>query len=173
MFDVPGGVEVELLKITFQHVSLVFALTNSFFLSLLKGIAYPGMTARRSTGLMVFVVAKTQPTKLMSALVARHVHAPLILLDCCLALGARLTIHFQPLRCLLFARLQPVFPLFECFAVQGLVGLLLTREAEVVATFTEDVFAVLLRLGHTISFDSDPATLVARTPLCASGQVHI
>lgn len=62
---------------------------------------------------MCRVVTHAQPAKLMATLAARHVHAPLILLNGVLALRALLSVQLDPIFCVLIASANPIEPLIE------------------------------------------------------------
>jgi hypothetical protein len=81
---------------------------------------------------------EAEPTELMAALAARHVHAALILLDRALALGARLGVGDDPREVLALSTVLDV-PLFHRLAVHRPVSLLLACEAERPTAFAHHV----------------------------------
>lgn len=73
---------------------------------------------------MVSVISKTEPTKLVSALRASHVHTTLILLNLYLALGAVLCVEFNPNISIIVAHLNSVIPLRQKETVNRSVSFL-------------------------------------------------
>lgn len=90
-------------------------------------------------------------------------HAPLILLDCVLALRARLRVELDPVFCVFIAAPHSVKPLAQQLAVHGRVGGLVTKETELrVTPITADVENNIVCLLFDYSVAAGARTVLVR-----------
>jgi hypothetical protein len=116
---------------------------------------------------VVLIVSKAQPTELVGALSASHVHAALVLLDICLALRTGLSINFKPIGGIGFlVASNPVIPSHKQFAVNRCVRLLKTTKAPLLAAV-----ALYINCFFFISLNNIFA-LLAWTPFSSLGEIH-
>jgi hypothetical protein len=116
---------------------------------------------------VVLIVSKAQPTELVGALSASHVHAALVLLDICLALRTGLSINFKPIGGIGFlVASNPVIPSHKQFAVNRCVRLLKTTKAPLLAAVALYIYwFTLLSLNNMFA-------LFAWTPFRSLGEIH-
>lgn len=83
---------LQLLHFVFNSHDVVELLGPTNLLDVIKRVAQ----ILSSFALMLLVVTKTQPAKLISTFPASHMHAALIFLDICLTFGTRFCVDFKP-----------------------------------------------------------------------------
>ena len=115
--------------------NFIFALFGYFFLllellvGLLKVVINVASIVASGPAVVLAPLHKTEPAEAELALLARHVHTPLVFLDQALALGARLRVGFDPGEVLAVAALL-LLPDAHHRAGGWQVVLVLAREAE-------------------------------------------
>jgi hypothetical protein len=88
------AVKSNALKLLFKLKNISVFLCASDFLNVFPRVAEEGACLR----LVISIITQTQPTKLVPAFPASHMHTTLVLLDIALALGANLGVQFDPNR---------------------------------------------------------------------------
>jgi len=117
MLDVPFRVMVQLFEISLHLVSVDCLLRAPSIFHIIKRVA----EVLASLGLMLLVVAHTEPAEIKLARLAGHVHATLVLLDRAFALWARFGVDLQPAIRIFVALAESVDPEAEHFAVNRLM----------------------------------------------------
>jgi len=117
---------------------------------------------------VVLVVSKAEPTELVLAALACHVHASLILLDARLTLGAGLCVDFNPvLAVILLISTNTIEPMLQQLTVNRRMRRLQAPEAEVISTVAKAV-------GSTdLLYLNDVLAVLAGTPLRCFRKVYI
>ena len=109
---------------------------------------------------MFSIISHAQPTKLILALAARHVHAPGVLLDRHFALRARLRVYLDPTLTIVVPLVHPILPLGQRFTINWQMSVLDTFKAESLTALTTHIY-LLLRVKET-----NLAALSLGTPFC-------
>jgi len=154
---VPHRIVLKALKLTLylDYICHFLCLTTSF-LHISVTIAKTPARLR----IMLAIVAQAQPAELKLALAARHVHAPWILLDWALALGAWLRIDLHPIGRVILSLVYSVLPLLKNLTVNWHVSVFSACKTECFFTlvaFDVDRQAILVFNSH--------GAVSARTPL--------
>lgn len=151
MIIVPFIVELIFKNFIFALLGYLFLLLE-FLICFLKVVINITGIVSSSPAVMLAPLHKTEPAEAKLALLARHVHTALVLLDQALTLGARLRVGFDPREVLAVCALL-LLPDADHGAGGWQVVLVLAREAERVAAFAIDgvFYCVYCFFGHVLA----------------------